>query len=244
MMKGFSFGVLLLICAVLPASSLNLKKALKNGGYGGGGEGDSQAFLLDEPSNGCAIPVTHQTRGTKIGGLFPLPFHPPVYRTGPFATNANSRNTFNDFNQAFYLKGFTRVFNPISQITPFENSDGVCNGLTTQYEKHLHGVVTSIIAGPHPGDALAPGSPLIFSGNSIKAIRGCGNTNINKIDYSVNTDSSNPKSCGSNTDGPGFNAYPLQFDLNQCTFRYISGNVVSNAAGDKFLSDMYFYWTC
>ena len=174
-------------------------------------------------------------------------FLPRLYRTGPFASSANDpiKSRFSDASQAFtYKPWFKRIFNQLIQINPFENSDGVCDGLSTQYEKSQHGVHTILTAGPHPQDATGAQAPLIFGSNTIKSVRGCGGQMLSKIDYSVNTDGSQPLSCGTDDYGPGFDAYPIQMARNQCTFSYMSGTTVSDNNGDRFLSNLYFYWKC
>ena len=62
-------------------------------------------------------------------------------------------------------------------------------------------------------------------------------------DQSISSMKVNEKGCGTSTAGYGFNAYPWDYDQNQCKLGFISGRaLVGTDAGE--LSHLYFWWKC
>ena len=171
-----------------------------------------------------------------------------VYMTGPFAQNINGRNSFNDLPFALNRK---TVANTLEQITPYTDSNGICIGLSSTYSNSSS---SNIVAGPHPTNiGTSPGTPIDFSSNSIKTLRGCAgstsnagsfNNRINSLQYSTQNDGSMPQSCGTSTEGHGINAYPARFEITQCHFLYVRGNTFRDGASLTYLSNFNFYWAC
>jgi len=197
----------------------------------------STHYSTTDNSNGCDCAFTLQTSGTL---KFVPQFHwygKQLVRTGPFASNVNRGFPFST-QTVSGLKTHDPKQNTLNSIIPFTDSDNICSGTTWKYQGQQDKTT------PTGVPQTQKQAEIDIANLPITSIKGCFNDKINSISYyqEINSHSTLAASCGSNTEGIGFNAYPIDQRTNGCKFAFISGE--SETTTDVYLTDVYFYWDC
>lgn len=202
--------------------------------------GGSKHYSTMDNANGCDCAFTLQTSGeTKWVPHFGW-YGKLHVRTGPFASNINNGYPFTTENVA--LSGLTTPHitqNTLTSITPFNDTEGRCSGITWDYQGQLEKTTPNGVPTSERQAQIDITDPTPF-----QSIKGCFNDRINTISFFQMNQNilRNSGTCGHNTGGIGFNAYPIDQPSNGCKFAFLSGE--SDTTTNVYLTDVYFYWDC